>query len=97
MGFTESAAPAVFSASARVAFPFRPISAAACNGRTETNIISASSKAANTLNFVFIVFFPPENMDLIVFAPSQEHITPGRTAAAGGYIKESLCANGKID
>ncbi len=51
-------------------------------------------------------------MDLVVFAPSQEHITPERTFAAGGYIKQkcererresvskaicSLCAKGLIN
>ena len=60
MGFTESAASAVFSASARVAVPLCPISAAACKGSTETSTISASSKAVNTLNFVFICHVPPD-------------------------------------
>lgn len=34
------------------------------------------------------------DMDLVVFAPSQEHITPERTFAAGGYIKKIANANG---
>lgn len=34
------------------------------------------------------------DMDLVVFAPSQEHITPERTFAAGDYIKKIANANG---